>query len=77
MAKAYVRVCIEPGYEKGLKEKLVKEKGVLSAEITAGEQDMIVLVEANSYEEILNFVLTKIRKEQGVKITWTNFILNP
>ncbi len=76
MAKAYVRVCIEPGYEVKLKEKLSKEKGVLSAEITAGEQDMIVLVEANSYEEILNFVLTKIRKEQGVKITWTNFILN-
>lgn len=75
MARAYVRVCIDPGFEKKIKEDLLQFKEVLSADLTAGEQDMIVLVEGQSYEEILNFVLKKIRRKAGVKITWTNFIV--
>lgn len=75
MARAYVRVCIDPGFEKKIKEDLVQFKEVLSADLTAGEQDMIVLVEGQSYEEILDFVLKKIRRKAGVKITWTNFIV--
>jgi len=75
MAKAYVRVCINPGFEKKIRDEVRKCKEVLSAELTAGEQDMIVLVEGKSYEKILEFVMKKIRKQDGVKITWTNFIV--
>lgn len=75
MARAYVRVCIDPGFEKKIKEDLAQMQEVVSAELTAGEQDMVVIVEGGSYEEILNFVLTKIRKKAGVKITWTNFVV--
>ena len=75
MAKAYVRVCINPGFERKIREEVRKCKEVHSAELTAGEQDMIVLVEGKNYEKILEFVMKKIRKQDGVKITWTNFIV--
>lgn len=75
MARAYVRVCIDPGFEKKIKEDLTQIAEVVSAELTAGEQDMIVIVEGKSYEEILDFVIKKIRKKAGVKITWTNFVV--
>jgi DNA-binding Lrp family transcriptional regulator len=75
MARAYVRVCINPGFEKKIQDATLKLKEVKSAELTAGEQDMIVIVEGKSYEHILDFVITKIRKQAGVKITWTNFVV--
>jgi DNA-binding Lrp family transcriptional regulator len=75
MARAYVRICIDPGFEKKIKEDLVQMAEVVSAELTAGEQDMIVIVEGESYEGILDFVIKKIRKKAGVKITWTNFVV--
>ncbi len=76
MAKAYVRICINPGFEKKIKEDLVACPEVLSAELTAGEQDMILLVQGENYESILDFVIKKIRKKAGVKITWTNFVVD-
>lgn len=75
MARAYVRVCIDPGFEKKIKDDLTQMAEVISAELTAGEQDMIVIVEGESYEKILDFVIKKIRKKAGVKITWTNFVV--
>ena len=76
MARAYVRVCINPGFEKKIRDSIIKLKGVKSAELTAGEQDMIVIIEGKSFEHILLFVMNKIRKQAGVKITWTNFVVN-
>jgi DNA-binding Lrp family transcriptional regulator len=76
MARAYVRVCINPGFEKKIKDAITKLKEVLSAELTAGEQDMIVIVEGKSFEHILTFVVKKIRQQEGVKITWTNFVVD-
>lgn len=75
MARAYVRICIDPGFEKKIKEDLTQCPEVLSAELTAGEQDMIVYVEGENYEAILDFVIKKIRRKAGVKITWTNFVV--
>ncbi len=37
---------------------------------------MIVIVEGKDYESILDFVIKKIRKKAGVKITWTNFVVD-
>ena len=75
MARAYMRVCIDPGFEKKIKDDLTQLPEVVSAELTAGEQDMIVIVEGKDYEGILDFVIKKIRKKAGVKITWTNFVV--
>lgn len=76
MASAYVRICIHPGHEKKLREYLRTQPEFVSAEITAGEQDMIARVKGDSFEAILNTVVAKIRVQEGVKITWTNFILD-
>jgi len=37
---------------------------------------MILLVQGENYESILDFVIKKIRKKAGVKITWTNFVVD-
>lgn len=75
MAKAFVRICIHPGFERKLRDHLRSQPEVISADITAGEQDMIAQVKGDSYEAILNTVIAKVRTQEGVKITWTNFIL--
>ncbi len=75
MSKALIRICVQVGKERKLRDSLRKLKEVKVAEITAGEQDVIAIVEAKSFEEILKVVTTKIRKNDGIKITWTNFIL--
>lgn len=76
MAKAYLRICINVGKEKDVRDALRKEPEVLNAEITAGEQDCVALVERPTYEDILNFVVNKVRVLDGIKITWTNFVLD-
>lgn len=76
MAKAYLKIDVEPGKERVTKEALLKIKGVSSAELTAGEQDLIVLVEQKSYEDILKLVVNKVRKVPGIVGTVTNLILD-
>ncbi|HAV43688.1 TPA: AsnC family transcriptional regulator [bacterium] len=76
MAKAYLKIDVEPGKEKTVKGALLKIKGVSSAELTAGEQDVIVLVEQKSYEDILKLVVNKVRKVPGIVGTVTNLILD-
>jgi len=75
MARAFVRVCIMPGHETTVRDQLRGEPEVVSADITAGEQDLMVLLTGESFEGILKTVVAKIRPKEGVKITWTNFIL--
>ena len=75
MARAFIRICINPGFEKKLRDYLRTLPEIASADITAGEQDCIALVKGKSFEEILSFVVGKVRPREGIKITWTNFIL--
>ena len=76
MPKALIRICVQVGKERKLRDSLRKLKEVKLAEITAGEQDVIAIVEGKSFEDILLTVTSKIRKNDGIKITWTNFILD-
>jgi len=76
MSKALIRICVIVGKERQVRDALRKIKEVKLAEITAGEQDVVAVVEARSFEEILKVVTGKIRKNDGIKITWTNFILD-
>ncbi|MHC5059255.1 MAG: Lrp/AsnC ligand binding domain-containing protein [Planctomycetota bacterium] len=75
MARAFVRICITPGFEVKIRDALRTLPEVVSADVTAGEQDLIALIKGNSFEDILNTVVTKVRSREGIKITWTNFIL--
>jgi DNA-binding Lrp family transcriptional regulator len=75
MAKAYLKIDVEPGQERSIKEELLKIEGVKGADLTSGEQDIIALVEADSYEGILNLVVNSLRPISGIKKTTTNLVL--
>lgn len=75
MAKAYVKVWVQPGMEKEVQRELLDVDQFMTADITAGEQDMICLVEAGSYEDLLQTVMRKLRAVEGVTRTVTNLIL--
>ncbi len=76
MAKAYVKVWVQPGMEKDVQRELLDVDQFMTADITAGEQDMICLVEAGSYEDLLQTVMRKLRAVKGVTRTVTNLILD-
>lgn len=75
MSKALIRICVNVGKERKIRDALRRLKEVKMAEITAGEQDVIALVSGRSFEDILKVVTAKVRKHDGIKVTWTNFIL--
>jgi DNA-binding Lrp family transcriptional regulator len=75
MARAYLKVDVEPGKEREVKGALLGVEGVRSADLTAGEQDLIVLIEAPSYEAILELVVGKLRGIEGIRRTVTNLVL--
>ncbi len=74
MAKAYLQLNTEIGKEKEVKEQLLKIKGVKSADLVTGINDIIVILEGRDYEEILNTVLTKVRSIKGLSKTTTNLV---
>ena len=76
MARAYLRINTDIGREVEVRDRLREIKEVLSVDITAGEQDIICLVEAGSVDSILDLVVTKIRGIEGIQGTTTNLILN-
>lgn len=75
MARAYLKIAVEPGKERSVKEALIKTEGVKAADLTSGEQDIISVVEAGSFEELLKEVVSKIRLVSGVTSTITNLVL--
>ena len=75
MSKAYVKIWVKAGREEEIKETLLNHDVVMTADITAGEQDIISLIEAKSYEELLDVVLNVVRKIDGVERTSTNLVL--
>lgn len=75
MSKAYVKINVLAGKEKAVRELLIAQDGVLSADLTSGDQDIIAVVEAPSYDAILDLVLNRIRAIEGVTGTVTNLVL--
>lgn len=75
MSKAYVKIWVYPGKEKEAIKELRRQKCVHSAELTAGEQDLIALVEGKSYEDILQIVVKQIRTLKSIRNTVSNLIL--
>ncbi|HWQ67528.1 MAG TPA: Lrp/AsnC ligand binding domain-containing protein [Methanospirillum sp.] len=74
MAKAYLKIEIETGKEKDVQTALKKIEGVISADFVTGEQDLVALIESDSYEEIVTKKLNEVRKIQGIHKTITNFV---
>ena len=75
MAKAYLKVWTDSGKEKAVCSQLRKTSGIVSADLTAGDQDIIAVVEAKDYESLLKLVVSKVRKIKGISRTVTNLVL--
>ena len=75
MAKAFVMFWTESGREENVRRLLNENKHVLSADITTGEQDIIALVQGESYEQILNLIVGQLRGISGVRKTTTHLVL--
>ena len=75
MARAYLKLWTKTGREGTVRDELLAIKGVTMADLTAGEQDIIAVVEADSYEDLLQIVVGQIRPLGGVERTVTNFAL--
>ena len=75
MAKAYVKIWVEGGKEEAVRDTLLGNDRIMIADITAGEQDIITLIEATNYEELLHLVIKRIRTIPGVTKTSTNLVL--
>lgn len=74
VSKAYVKIWVKAGKEKDVQDQLLSFDQVQTADITAGEQDLLSLVEAASYEALLDLVMKKLRSIEGVEKTVTNLI---
>jgi DNA-binding Lrp family transcriptional regulator len=74
VAKAYLKIDIEAGKEKEVRDTLRKISGVKSADFVTGTQDILALVEGTSYEEIVTKILAEIRKVKGINKTVTDFV---
>ena len=75
MARAYLKIDVVPGSEKSVKDALNKVSGIKAADLTSGEQDIICLIEAKTYEDILKLVVEDLRGIPGIKKTITNLVL--
>jgi len=75
VARAYLKICTQAGKERRVAAALRRLPGVKCADLTSGEQDIISIVEAKSYEAVLKLVVAKVRKVAGVVSTNTNLVL--
>ena len=75
MARAYLKISVTPGLEITVRDAIARIQGVISADVTTGEQDIICLVEAPSYDSLLSTVMSQLRKIEGIERTATNFVI--
>ena len=75
MVKAYLKIKVEMGKERGVRDALLRFSEVKSAELTTGDQDILALVEADTYEDILLAVVDRLRTLNGIKHTVTDLVM--
>lgn len=76
MAKAYLKITVEAGVERDVCNALRKLPQVKSADMTTGDQDIIAIVEAPSYEMLLKIVVEELRGISGIASTSTSLVLD-
>jgi len=75
MVRAYLKIKTEMGKERGVRDALLRFTEVKSADLTTGDQDILVLIEADSYEDILLAVVDRLRSLKGIVGTVTDLVL--
>ncbi len=75
MAKAYLKIFVERGREEEVRDGLLKINAIKAADLTAGEQDLICVVEADTHDDIIQVVLGEVRAVPGISRTITNLAI--
>lgn len=78
MARAYLRMFIDSRArsEDSLLNDLLKIDGVKMADLTMGEQDVMAVIEADTFDDIVQIVLGQVRRIDGVARTITNLSIS-
>lgn len=76
MARAYVKINVAAGKEREVRDALRERDEVTTADLTSGDQDIIALVEAESFDELLDLTLNQLRTIEGVTGTVTNLVVD-
>ncbi len=76
MARAYVKINVAAGKEREVRDSLLERDEVRTADLTSGDQDIIALVEANTFDELLDLTLNQLRTIEGVTGTVTNLVVD-
>jgi DNA-binding Lrp family transcriptional regulator len=75
---AFIDVAVQPergsGYDR-IAERIYRYPEVHSVYLVSGQQDLRVVVEGRTMQEIANFVAEKVAPVEGVRGTTTNFLL--
>jgi DNA-binding Lrp family transcriptional regulator len=77
--RAFVRVGTYPGKDEEVVEKLLKLEEVLEVHFISGDYDLLAVVEVSvrgrpiftPFQDITQFIIQKIRKIDGIRITNT------
>jgi len=76
VARAYVKINVTAGKEREVRDALRERDEVTTADLTSGDQDIIALVEAESFDELLDLTLNQLRTIEGVTGTVTNLVVD-
>jgi DNA-binding Lrp family transcriptional regulator len=76
MAKAYLKISVEAGREKEIRKALQEIPEVTTADLTTGDQDIIAVIEASSYDKLLRTIVEEMRGIEGITSTSTSLVLD-
>lgn len=76
MARAYLRIFVDAADEDRILKELLKVDGIKLADLTMGEQDAIAVVEADTFDDIVQIVLGQVRHIRGITRTITNLSIS-
>ncbi len=71
LAVGFVLISVEPSMEKDVYQKLLKIDEVVELYPLFGEYDLIAKIEASTYDQIGEIVVSRIRAIDGIKTTKT------
>ena len=77
MIEAYILMKSELGEQSEVYTKILKVKGVKSANTVMGPYDLIIFIESADLDTLGRTVISKIQNLKGVKDTTTCVVIEP
>lgn len=71
VAVGFVLISVEPSMERDVYQRLLKIEQVVELYPLFGEYDLIAKIEASTYDQIGEIVVSRIRSIEGIKATKT------